>query len=343
MVSLVNRPMDTCHPHGAHRVTAEENTFLARIIADELGQPVPPETLRLATAIRQRHGAAVAAILFYGSCLRTGAVEGAVLDFYVLVDSYRAAYSSWGLRWANVLLPPNVFYLEVQDGRTIIRAKYAVISSDDFARAATPRSIPAIIWARFCQPARLVYARDERARAVVVRSLAESTITMVFRALVLLPLSGQSWRFQPETLWQRGFCETYRTEFRAERPETIRKLYQAAPDRYDRIAHDVLRELGRRGILRVHSGGGGLFVTMTASQHRRRRLGWKIRRPLAKVLYAARLLKSAATFTDWLPYVLWKLERHTGTHIEPSERQRRHPFILGGLLIIRLLLKRDFH
>ena len=50
-----------------------------------------------------------------------------------------------------------------------------------------------------------------------------------------------------------------------------------------------------------------------------------------------RLLKTAYTFGDWVPYVLWKLERHTGRTIELSPRQRRHPLIFGWPIILPLL------
>jgi hypothetical protein len=53
------------------------------------------------------------------------------------------------------------------------------------------------------------------------------------------------------------------------------------------------------------------------------------------------LLKSAATFGDWLPYVLWKLERHGGTRIELTDRQRRHPLIWGWPVLWRVLRRRD--
>ncbi|MEW6299041.1 MAG: hypothetical protein AB1671_15100 [Thermodesulfobacteriota bacterium] len=329
-------------PETPETAAAERAPRVATIVAEELRRPVPPEVLTLAAAIRRRHGAAVAAILFYGSCLRAQTVEGGVLDFYVLVDTYRAAYASWVLRRMNALLPPNVFYLEVQDGQKTLRAKYAVISTRDFARAATPRELHAIVWARFCQPTGLVYVRDEQARGLVVRALAESVMTMVTRMVALVAGSGTTARFRPEDLWQRGFRETYRAEWRAERPETIRQLYQAASERYDRVTREALSELERRGVVRVGTDGAALEVTMTARDRRRLGRGWRIRRPLAKALYAVRLLKSAATFTDWLPYVLWKLERHTGLRVVPSERQRRHPFLLGGPLILRLLLKRAF-
>ena len=132
---------------------------LTTLLAQEWAQPVPEAVQVVAAEIQQRHAGAIEAILFYGSCLRTRQTADAVLDFYVLVRSYRSFYNRRLLRWLNALLPPNVFYIEVKQGPRTLRAKYAVISTADFERAATPAVIPAIIWARFCQPARLVFAR----------------------------------------------------------------------------------------------------------------------------------------------------------------------------------------
>jgi hypothetical protein len=316
-------------------------TLLAQIITAELAQPIPNKVLALTAEIRRRHGAAVAAILFYGSCLRTENTQDGVLDFYVLVDSYRAAYSSSTLVWLNALLPPNVFYLEVRDGQRTARAKYAVMSTADFERAASPRGVHAIVWGRFCQPTLLVYARDELARAAVVRSLVQAAITMVTRMVALVPASANTQRFRPADLWQRGFEETYRAELRAESRETIQEIYQAAPDRYNRVALAVLRELEQQGLLQVRVEGDRFCITMPAWQRQKARLGWKLRRPIAKGLYMVRLLKSAGTFADWLPYVLWKIGRHAGSPMEPTERQRRHPFLLGGARIVKLLLQRS--
>jgi len=59
--------------------------------------------------------------------------------------------------------------------------------------------------------------------------------------------------------------------------------------------------------------------------------------PLAKTIAFVRLLKSATTFGDWLPYILWKVERHSGEPLIVSERQRRHPFIFGWPVFLELL------
>ena len=64
-------------------------------------------------------------------------------------------------------------------------------------------------------------------------------------------------------------------------------------------------------------------------------------RPYARSLGLLRLFKTAWTFGDWVPYVLWKLERHTGRRIEATERQRKHPFLFGWPISIPLLFRRN--
>ena len=55
---------------------------------------------------------------------------------------------------------------------------------------------------------------------------------------------------------------------------------------------------------------------------------------------AVRLFKTALTFDDWLPYVLWKLGRHSGVWVELSERQRRYPLLFGWPVLFKLLRQR---
>lgn len=319
---------------------------LSEIFTQELARPAPPEAQAFADEIRRRHGRAVAAILFYGSCLRTDNMEG-VLDFYVLVDSYRAVFPSRLFAWLNTLLPPNVFYAEVQLGHTSVRGKYAVISMQDFLSAATPHSLYAVIWGRFCQPALLVYCRDTASQAMVIRACTEATLTMVGRMTALLPAGC----IASEELWQTGFQETYRTELRAEQAETIRNIYVFAPERYDTVADAALHELERCGKLelvpecagpvreaREDARGGQVWqVMIPAKQRHWQQWDWRLRCPAAKARYALWLLKSAATFRDWLPYVMWKIGRHAGVTLTPTAKQLRHPFLLGGPALLKLL------
>jgi hypothetical protein len=308
---------------------------LAQLVHRELARVAPSAALKLAEVIHERVGPAVAAIVFYGSCLRKQTSEG-VLDFYVLVDDYASASNSRRLAWVGAALPPNVFYLECPGNGETLRCKFALISVRDFAKGAAPAGWRPGIWARFCQPALAVYVRDADARAALEEACLQAILTAVGRIAPLLPAPATA-----EEFWQAVFRETYAAEMRTEHPETIRSLYQASTDRCDRALRSALAELETRGVLSTKWTGSRFGLELPPGAGRRARRSWRLRRPVAKLVYVAQLLKTASTFGDWVPYALWKLERHTGTHIEYSERQRRHPFIWGWPLIFRVLRNRN--
>jgi hypothetical protein len=163
---------------------------------------------------------------------------------------------------------------------------------------------------------------------------------MVLRAVACLPVESEKEPFHPEALWHCGFQATYRAELRPENTTTIAGLYRAAPERYQQVAYAAVRELAQRGLLELHGTEAHLHVVMPAVQRKQLHRDWRVRSVLAKGLYALRLLKSALTFGDWLPYALWKLERHTGTRVELTDRQRRAPLIWGWPVIVKLLWQR---
>jgi len=320
---------------------------LQDLVADELATPAPAAALTLAAAIRERHADSVAAIIFYGSCLRKRTDEG-VLDFYVLVDSYRTAYDGPGwLAGTNALLPPNVFYLEApapldpEQPPSLVRCKYGVVSTRDFETLVGTSALHPYIWARFAQPALLVWARDDVARETVERCGARAICTLVERLGPLLPARGKFQRFSFAALWQEAFRRTYRTELRSESAESVRSLYQANPARYERatrLALVVLRD--QRQIESFATFVSAVEVQISPSRRIASRARWSLTWPLAKSLSVLRLLKTATTFGDWLPYVLWKLERHGGVRLALTDRQRRHPLVFAWPVILRLLRQR---
>jgi hypothetical protein len=315
-----------------------EESALAALLEAELAAPVPDAARAVAEAIRARHGS-VSALFFYGSCLRRGTTEG-VLDFYALVDGYAGSHASWLQAALGRLLPPNVFYLELAAPGATLRAKYAVISARDFLRAASPRSLDCRVWSRFCQPARLVWARDPGARRVALAAVERATCTAVERMLCWLPGGAAVQRFRPGALWTQAFRETYRAELRGEKAEAIDALYGSQPERFDRIALAALRALESRGRLRVVAAGAELAVESDPRRRARARRAWRLRRPLAKAIAVAGVLKTPLTFDGWVDYALWKVERHSGLRIEFSERQRRHPIRSAVPILLRLLQQR---
>ncbi|WP_309611904.1 hypothetical protein [Sphingomonas sp.] len=277
---------------------------LVDLVRAELGAPVDARVTRLAEAIAAKHGAASRAVLFYGSCLREAQLDGLMLDFYLIVSDYRAAYDKRWLALANRLIPPNVFPFEA-DG---LAAKYAVLSEADFHRLNGPETRGVSVWARFAQPSRLVWASDETARERSVAAVARAAPTLLGSALPpLTPLADEL------DMWRRAFALTYSAELRAERKGRSGSVVDADPDRYRRFTAPAM----------------ALAVPGTS--------GWTRRRIEGKALSVARLAKASATFAGGVDYIAWKINRHAGTQIEIKPWQRRHPLLAAISLLPRLL------
>ena len=199
---------------------------LERLIADELAQPVDPRVSDAAAAVAALHPGA-RAVLFYGSCLRTGEIDGHMLDFYLIVRDYREAYGKRWLAWANQLIPPNVFPFE----RNGVAAKYAVLSEADFARLTGPEASTVSVWARFAQPVRLVWAADEAARKAAVAAAVRAPVTLLSLAPAQSDLLAR---------WRAGFTLTYSAELRAERGDRPGSIVDWDPARYERIGRAVI-------------------------------------------------------------------------------------------------------
>jgi len=150
--------------------TGVTQALRAVIEADQA--PLSPPAEAMARAIRARHGAAVRALVFYGSALREGDDAGKMLDFYVIVSRYRAVYGAGAKSLGAWLLPPNVHFLAITDaaGRPL-RSKYAIISEAAFIRRAGGGTLESMFWARFTQPARIV-TDDAALRARLIDTLA---------------------------------------------------------------------------------------------------------------------------------------------------------------------------
>jgi hypothetical protein len=277
---------------------------LRALVAEELSLPVDPQVGAIAAAIAAKHDAASRAVLFYGSCLRERELEGRMLDFYLIVADYGAAYGKRWLAAANRLIPPNVFYFK-KDG---LAAKYAVLSEADFHRLNGPETSSVSVWARFAQPSRLVWAADAGARNRAIDAVSRAAPTLLAAAG---PKAGE----EPLELWRRGFALTYSAELRAERKGRAQSVVDVDPDRYRRFSAPAL----------------------AAAQSMRSPGNWAWRRIEGKALSVLRLAKASFTFAGGAEYIVWKINRHAGTSIELKPWQRRHPLLAGLSLLPRLL------
>ena len=276
---------------------------LRELVAEELSVPVDPRVSAMAEAIAARHAPASRAVLFYGSCLREKALDGLMLDFYLIVSDYRSAYSKRWLASANRLIPPNVFYFE-QHG---LAAKYAVLSEADFHRLNGPETRSVSVWARFAQPSRLVWTADGAARQRVIAAVSRAAPT-------LLAAAGKRDGEKPLDWWRRAFSLTYSAELRAEKSARSVSVVDADRERYVRFT-----------------------APAEAAMERAARTSWRRRRIEGKLLSVARLAKASATFAGGPDYIAWKINRHAGTEIRLKDWQRRWPLLAAISLLPRLL------
>jgi len=288
-------------------------------IESQLAARAPDAVVALGEILRERFARHAQAILFYGSCRRARDDAGGIVDLYVLVDNYRAAHGNFLTALANRLLAPNVYYLETPFAGRVARAKYAVVSMDQFERGAT-RWFHPYLWGRFAQPCGLLFASDEQVRRRLVRALAGAVGTFAARTLPLLPAA-----FDTEALWTRGLQLTYAAELRSERPERVHALYaDAAPE-----LQALTRALARAEAW-APTPSGGYTNPVTRGNRPWSALAWALRRVQGKVLSVLRLLKASFTFNGGLPYLAWKIERHSGVKLEITPLMQRYPR-LGAL------------
>ena len=281
------------------------HSSLTLLVEEELSQAVDPRVTAMANAIAARHPGAARAVLFYGSCLRQQQLDGLMLDFYLIVSDYRAAYDKAWLARANALIPPNVFPFQ-HDG---LAAKYAVLSEADFDRLNGPETRNVSVWARFAQPSRLVWAASDDARRAATLAIARAAPTLLGAAGVR---DGEA----PLDWWRRAFALTYSAELRAERKGRAGSVVDADIERYERFSKAAVAAI-------VASKVSG---------------GWARRRVEGKVLSVLRLAKASATYAGGADYIVWKINRHAGTNFELKPWQRRHP-LLGALSLLPRLLR----
>lgn len=298
---------------------------LADIVAAELDSAVQPQVRDFAAALAARFGGSAEAVLFYGSCLRQRQLDGLMLDFYLLVDRYEHAYDRRWLAVANRLIPPNVFYIE----HGALRAKYAVLTVEDFARLCSPATRNVSVWARFAQPAALVWSRDARARSRVIAAVAQAAPTLLAAARSMLPD-----QVDMRELWTRAFALTYDAELRSEREGRGISLYDVDPGRYRALTAPALAAAN----LPAQLHGDRVSFVESADRSAGAR-AWSRRRIEGKLLSVVRLLKATFTFDGGIDYLAWKITRHSGIDIRISPWQRRHPILAGLLLLPQLKRK----
>lgn len=250
--------------------------------------------------------ASARAVLFYGSNLRTGLLEG-VVDFYVLLPGP-----------AETGLWPRVSYREWQHEGLTLRAKIATMSMARFAEAARGETVDTTIWARFVQPAAVIWAQLDAAKAELADSLAHAARTAARLAVAAGPVQGSE-----DDYWRALFQATYRAELRVEEPGRENSILEANQAHFQGLLPAALAADG----IGFDRQGDVIVPHMTRADRGKIMRWWNKRRRLGKLLNIARLLRATRTFEGAGRYAAWKVERHTGVRVEVTPWREKHPVL----------------
>lgn len=280
---------------------------LARRVAASLARPVVPEVRAFAERLAAESRDGVLGVLFYGSNLRTGALEG-VLDFYVLTEG-AVESGIW----------PRVSYHEWDTQGPTLRAKVATMTLATFAAAAAGRLVDTTIWARFVQPSALVLSRDQQVADAIGDAVAQAARTASRLAVALGPSSGT-----PDDYWRALFRATYAAEFRVEKAGREDSILAANRAHFEGLLPLALEA---QGIAFTREPDGTIHPHMAPARRATLHRWWSRRRRLGKPYNLVRLVRASTTFEGAARYAAWKVERHTGVPVVLTPWREKHPVL----------------
>ena len=295
---------------------------------------------------REKYGAGLAAIVFYGSKLDPNlASETSFYDFYLICDDYNRIFSRRRDRWLAQVLPPNIYYLELKDAEGYIRScKYCVISLNHLQDAVSEQARDLYHLGRFSKRLALVWWRTDRDRDQLLELCAQAMQTLLPHALNKM---GDS--FTLPTLIHQALALSYEGEVRLEKTdEKVRSLYRSAESFYLQVWARLLAE---------HRSPGGELAVQPQSEPAPDPLFFRtVARPAGRPPATTRRLiersrrrararwpKNIVLVDNWVDILLAKVERTYGVKLELTPRERRWVLILGWKHFFRLRREGKIH
>lgn len=294
----------------------------------------------LARSLADASGGHVRAVILYGSrLLKTSPDPHSALDFVVVVGDYRSFYAGlaaahelhrpvWLMTRLARVLPPNTIAYAPEDGAAGI-AKCLVVSSEHFERALGDDPPDHFLLGRLVQRVKTIWEASPEDGEWVADRLSEAR-----RGVLewLAPYLDPAETVDAAALGRRLLEVCYSGEFRPEAKNRSTRIFEAQEEHFREIFPPVLEHGVQEGILeRVHDGApqAGLDARyrlageVPVAQRRR----WRRHFRRSKTRATARWLKHMVTFANWLPYIVRKVERHTGRTIHLTRLERALPII----------------
>ena len=283
---------------------------------------------RLVEASRQ----SIRAVVFFGSRMSgAGANTHSAHDLFIVVDEYRSFYEAIEaaglcrrgvsfLTALNRVLPPNQLSLRLTGGSVPpFHGKCAVISLRHFLRETSRRRRDHFCQGRLFQPVSLVHAATDDTRDEILRALVDVRRQTVRWSGPYLPAE-----FDVEQYCLRLLEVSLAGEVRPESSARARRLAEAQRERQRPVYAALLGLLEAEGALR-RTGDGRWALARRPSTLARLRCRLYFAQSLVRA--TIRWGKHILTFEGWLDYLVRKVERHSGQHIELTNRERRYPLV----------------
>lgn len=297
----------------------------------------------LAEQLVAASGGAVRAVLLYGSHqLGTNPDAHSAVDFVVVVEDYGTFYEAinaagelhrppWLMATMANVLPPNVIAFTPEQGRAGI-AKCLIVTSAHLERALGPNPLDHFLLGRLVQSVGLIWTVSEGYAEWLTGQLADA------RSRVLdwmAPYLAEA--VDAQGLGRRMMEVCYRGELRPEARDRSERIFEAQAEHFRLTLQPVLDAAATTGLLKSLDDGSFVLSTKVGLGQR---LRWRWHFARSKVRSTARWFKHMVTFANWLPYVVRKVERHTGRPIELTALERRFPLIFLWPRAIKVLLTR---
>jgi hypothetical protein len=161
--------------------------------------------------------------------------------------------------------------------------------------------------------------------------LVQAVLSFVARVLPRVPNS-----FTARDLWRQGWTLSYRAELRAEKPDKLAGLFEAAPDYYEQLTWAALSRLFFPIDIQKENNTYRYTVSIADRARRMSQLDWMVRSWQGKLLSILRLIKGLLTFRGGIDYILWKIERHSGVKVEVPLRLKRFPLLATCVIFWKL-------
>ena len=293
----------------------EETVFAQKEISVDGHGPAEDVFVPLLTTIARDH---IEAVILYGSRL-LGANPGrhSAYDLVLIVDEYKDFYEA--LYSANMIhrlpmvmaimsyvLPPNVIRLapEGVDGPI---AKCLVLNRPDFERSlAIDQAKDHFMISRMMQKVKVIYSKSEAVGQWVQHNLGIASYGVLTWATLWIDQP-----FDAASLAREMLRICYRSENRPESDGRSDTIFLSQEKELVEYYANVLTEAEVKGDM-VRDGNG--YRTMSPVSMRSR-LGRIVYFKVSKLSVTLSWLKHVVTFEGWLPYIVRKVERRTGSEI----------------------------